>query len=189
MRWITSFRIQVVRHFSLDALSLCTARPIAVLKHIAEVEERRLYLEEGYSSMFSYLREKFNYSESAAWRRLTAARALRQFPQVCESLACRAINLSTLCQIAKSLTCANCEGLLTAVKGKSKDEVSRILVELALPAPGVPSVQRAKAKRDKVKLLAVQKNAPKAVVPDLFSWNRNEGPCLCERRWLLLFCW
>ncbi len=147
---------------------------IAVLKHIAEVEERRLYLEEGYSSMYSYLREKFNYSESSAWRRLTAARALRQFPQVCESLACRAINLSTLCQIAKSLTCANCEELLTAVKGKSKDEVSRILVELALPAPGVPSVQIAKAKRDKVKLLAVQKNAPKAVVPDLFSWNRND---------------
>ena len=51
-----------------------------VLEYIAEIEERKLYLKEGYPSMYEWLQTKFNYSRAAAWRRIASARALREYP-------------------------------------------------------------------------------------------------------------
>ena len=73
---------------ALDKLVITESElTVTIVAHIAQVEERKLYLAEGYSSMFQFLQEKYHYSESSAWRRLSAARALRQFPQVRVSLA------------------------------------------------------------------------------------------------------
>ena len=47
-----------------------TARLIA---HLAEIDERRLYLGEGYSSMFTYCTRALLLSEHAAYGRIEAA--------------------------------------------------------------------------------------------------------------------
>lgn len=129
---------------------------VTIVAHIAQVEERKLYLAEGYSSMFQFLQEKYHYSESSAWRRLSAARALRQFPQVRVSLESQAINLSTLGLIAKVLTSDNCNEILQAASGKSQREVEKMLIQRGENVPGVETIHKGKLCKDKVKVVAVK---------------------------------
>jgi len=53
-----------------------------VLAHLAELDERRLHLEHGYPSLFAYCTKKLGLSQSAAGRRIAAARVCRNFPHV-----------------------------------------------------------------------------------------------------------
>ena len=81
---------------------------IAVLEHLAIIEERKVYLADGYPSMFAYLQKRYNYTESSTCRRITASRLMREFPLVRTYLKSRAINLGTLSLLAKNLTRENC---------------------------------------------------------------------------------
>jgi hypothetical protein len=58
-----------------------------ILSRIAEVDERKLYLEEGYSSMHAFCVGELHYSEGAAFKRIGAARAARRFPQLFDAVA------------------------------------------------------------------------------------------------------
>src|SRR5215470_4369009 len=59
----------------------------AVLAHIAEVDERRLYLQAGHPSMWSYCVHDLHLSEEAAYKRIHAARLARQFPAIFSAVA------------------------------------------------------------------------------------------------------
>ncbi len=48
-----------------------------VLWHLKEVEKRRLFADEGYPSLFEYAVKGLGYSESAAFRRISAMRLLK----------------------------------------------------------------------------------------------------------------
>jgi hypothetical protein len=102
-----------------------TARLVA---HLAEIEERRLHLLAGFSSMFDLCQKKFGMGEGEALRRILAARLGRRFPVVYSLLASRGVNLSTLELVREWLTEENHEELLVAVAGKSKREVQAYLV-------------------------------------------------------------
>ena len=58
-----------------------------LLAHIAEVDARRLYVPAGYSSMHAYCVDELRLSEDAAYKRIQAARAARQFPAIFTALA------------------------------------------------------------------------------------------------------
>ncbi|MBI3975606.1 MAG: hypothetical protein HY334_04365 [Armatimonadetes bacterium] len=51
-----------------------------LIAHLAELDARRLYLAEGYSSLFTYCTQLLRLSEHAAYGRIEAARAARKFP-------------------------------------------------------------------------------------------------------------
>ncbi len=53
---------------------------VALIVHLAELDRRRLYLAEGYSSLFKYCTEVLHLSEHATYNRIEAARAVRRFP-------------------------------------------------------------------------------------------------------------
>ena len=53
-----------------------------VVSYLSEIDERKLYLKEAYSSLFSFVTQKFHYSEGAAYRRIQAARVSQLFPEV-----------------------------------------------------------------------------------------------------------
>jgi 5-methylcytosine-specific restriction endonuclease McrA len=74
-----------------------------ILCHINEVESRRLYAELGFDSMFRYLTAHLNYSEDAAYRRLSAARLLKKAPQVAEKLEAGTLTLTQLTQVQTAL--------------------------------------------------------------------------------------
>lgn len=74
-----------------------------VLLHVLEIEERKLYAEMGFDSMYSYLTRGLGYSESSAYRRLQSARLLKKIPAVAEKLEEGSLNLSQLTQVQKCL--------------------------------------------------------------------------------------
>ena len=117
---------------------LATARLIAAL---AEMDARRLYLGEGYSSLFIYCTQRLHLSEHAAYGRIEAARAARQFPIILEHLAAGSLTLTTVCLLRPHLTAGNHVALLDAARGKSKREVEQQIAALH-PLPAVLSSVR-----------------------------------------------
>jgi 5-methylcytosine-specific restriction endonuclease McrA len=110
----------------------------ALIANLSELDARRLYLDEGCSSFYAYCVERLGYSESAAYRRMEAARAARRFPVVLERLGNGALNLTTVALLAKHLTAANHRELLDAAAGKSKGEVEALIARVAGVFAAVP---------------------------------------------------
>jgi hypothetical protein len=67
-----------------------------VLQLICLAEDRKLYAKRGYPSLHKWLVERFKYSDSAAARRISAAKILRALPEVAAKVEEGAVNLSTL---------------------------------------------------------------------------------------------
>jgi hypothetical protein len=112
-----------------------TARLVAAL---AEVDARRLYLGQGYSSLFVYCTRALRLSEHAAYSRIEAARASRRFPALLERLADGDLTLTALCLLAPHLTQANQREVLDRARHRSKREIEEIVASLR-PRPDVPA--------------------------------------------------
>ena len=68
---------------------------LEILPHLLEVEDRRLHLKYGYSSLYKYCVDSLGFSESTAVRRIRAARCARQFPEVFRLLEQRKIKIAS----------------------------------------------------------------------------------------------
>jgi hypothetical protein len=115
-----------------------TATLIALL---AELDERRLYLGEGCSSLFTYCTQMLHLSEHAAYNRIETARAARRFPIILDLVAAGSITLTTVRLLAPHLTDANHRDLLERARHKLKRDVE-VLVATIRPRADVPSVVR-----------------------------------------------
>ena len=137
-----------------------------VVAHLGEVEERRLHLLAGYSSMFAYCLSRLGMSEDEAWRRMEVARLARRFPRVLEMLADGGISLSVAALLRRQLTDANCEALLAQVSGKTVSEAREVLARW-FPRADVPSFIR--------KLPTRQQSAPPVTVQMTLSCREEEA--------------
>ena len=81
-----------------------------LIASIAELDARRLYLGQGYSSLFTYCTQCLHLSEHAAYGRIEAARAARRWPIILELLSEGAVTLTTVCLLASHLTNENHRG-------------------------------------------------------------------------------
>ena len=126
----------------LARLQLLAARAredtVELVAHLAEVERRRLFLAEGYGSLFDYCRIALRLSEHAAYNRTVAARVARQFPAVLGGLSDGSLNLTTVRLLAAHLTLENHGDVLARAAGRSKREVEALVTTLA-PQPDVRS--------------------------------------------------
>ena len=57
-----------------------------LLQHLAEVRERRLHVAAGHSSLYRYCVAELRMSEDAAYKRIQAARAASDFPEILDRL-------------------------------------------------------------------------------------------------------
>ncbi len=112
------------------------ATTAVLLAHIAEVDARRLYLPAAYSSMFAYAVGELRLSEDAAYKRIQAARAGREFPRLFEDLAAGRLHLAAVCLLAPHLTSGNVDELVAAAIHRRKAEVEAWLAERFPPAAG-----------------------------------------------------
>lgn len=115
-----------------------TARLIGLL---AEMDARKLYLGEGYASLFVYCTRCLHLSEHAAYGRIEAARSTRRFPIVLDLLTDGSITLTTMSLLARYLNAENHRQLLEAARHRSKREVEQQVAALA-PRPDVSSAIR-----------------------------------------------
>jgi hypothetical protein len=98
-----------------------------LIAHIAEFDERKLYLPAAYPSMFAYCVGELGLSEEAAKKRIRVARAARSCPAIFDTLAEGRVHLSGLVLLATHLTTETAEELLTAAAHMSRDEIERLL--------------------------------------------------------------
>ena len=113
-----------------------------VLAHLAEVDERRLYVPAAYDSMFAYCVGALRFSEDAAYKRIQVARVARRIPGVFEALAEGRVHLTGLGLLAPHITTDNAAELLAAATYKSKGQIELLLAE-RFPRPDVPALVRA----------------------------------------------
>jgi HNH endonuclease len=116
---------------------------------LAEMDARRLFLEQGYSSLFGYCTKRLHLSEHAAYGRIEAARAARRLPLLLEKLTDGSITLTTICLLSNHLTEENHKQLLEAARHKTRREVEELVAALH-PMPPVPSSVRRLPQPDKV---------------------------------------
>ena len=109
-----------------------------VLECIAEIDRRKLYLDKAYPSLFEYLTQVHGYSAGAAQRRISAARLLRDVPQVAARIEAGQVNLSQIALAVQTIKLAEKQfsekmapeaklELLEKLKAKSFAETQQIL--------------------------------------------------------------
>ena len=103
----------------------------AVLVHLGEVEARRLYRPAACSSMHVYCTRVLGMSEDQAFKRIRAARAVREFPVVAAAVEEGRLHLTAVVRLAPHLTTGNVEALVAEASGKSKAEIEVMLARLA----------------------------------------------------------
>jgi 5-methylcytosine-specific restriction endonuclease McrA len=106
---------------------------VDVLHHLNEIERRSLHLRLGYPSLFAYCTGHLRYSESAAARRVQAARCLLRFPRLGPLLQSGEINLMTLGLVANLLTEATLDAWLDRIRGKTQREVEAVAATVRPP--------------------------------------------------------
>lgn len=114
---------------------------VIFLKHLKEVEKRKLFLQIGYSSLFEYVVKELGYSESTAYRRIEAARLLNEIPEIEEKLKSGVLSLNTAAQVQtffkkvkkhaeSNLPPLKKSELLSQLENKSSRETERHLLSL-----------------------------------------------------------
>jgi hypothetical protein len=107
-----------------------------LLAHLGEIDERRLYLESRFPSMFAFCVEELGFSEDAAYNRITVARAGRRLPGILDELRTGRVHLAGLRLLAPHLTELNYEVVLPQAAHKSKRMIEELVARLA-PSPPI----------------------------------------------------
>ena len=119
----------------------------ALIAALAELDERRLYLGQGYTSLFAYCTEALSLSEDAAYNRIRAARVAAKWPIVLDMVADGSLSVTVVRLLSDVLTNTNHEELLRAACHKSKRHVEELIASLR-PKPAVAPSIRAVATPD-----------------------------------------
>jgi len=114
---------------------------VRLIASLVELDQRRLYLAEGYSSLFTYCTQVLHLSEHAAYGRIEAARVVRKYPVLLERLETGDLTLTTMGLLAPHLTSENYLHLVETARHKSKRDVEHLVAALR-PQPAVPTVVR-----------------------------------------------
>ena len=99
----------------------------ALLAHLAEVDARRLYVPAGYPSMHSYCVDELRLSDDAAYKRIQAARAARQFPALFVALADGRLHLTAVRLLAPHVTPGNVDDLVAAATHQRSHAIEELL--------------------------------------------------------------
>jgi len=113
----------------------------ALLVHLGEIDERKVYLDWAFSSMFAFCVGELRFSEDVACNRINVARAARRMPVILEAVRSGQVHLAGLRLLAPHLTTENQEKVLAEAAGKSKREIEELVARL-WPQPPVPTVVR-----------------------------------------------
>ena len=143
-----------------------------MLAHLAEIDERRLYLPAGHDSMFSYLVHVWRLSEDSAFSLIRAGRTARKFPAIFSALADGRLHLTAVILLTPYLEAETAADLLAASANKSKAQIKQLLAE-RFPRPDVPT--RVEATIEQQSLGSVQACETKLGLDPVESVNSRRG--------------
>lgn len=110
--------------------------------HLQEIQDRKLYIQMGFTSLFECLVRNFKYSEAVAYSRISALKILTAVPEAAEALNSGEVNLTTLSltqsfirklekETGEKVSTEQKIQYLHAVKNKSTQEVKQILATIS----------------------------------------------------------
>jgi hypothetical protein len=102
-----------------------------LLRVLIEFDRRRLYLGEGFASLYAYCTQALHYSEHAAFNRIEVARAAARWPQLLACLEDGSLHLAGARLLAPHLTDENIEQVLAEARHRSKREIEEVAGRLA----------------------------------------------------------
>lgn len=108
---------------------------IRILKHLAELERRRLAVKKGYPSLYAYCTTRLRFSEAEAMRRIYATRAAARFPVIYKLIERGRLTLTAVALLEPHLTRANYHKTLKRAVGLPKRDLERLVAEFAPMAP------------------------------------------------------
>jgi hypothetical protein len=112
-----------------------------IIEYVREIDRRQLYLEHGYTSLFSFLTDGLGYAVASAQRRIDSARLLDAVPELMEDLKSGALNLTQVSMLAHSLrqkkkedpsvkfSSEDKQDLLNKIKNHGTREAEKILAQ------------------------------------------------------------
>lgn len=111
---------------------------VALVESLAEIDRRKLYLENGYGSLWEFATQYLKLSEGSAQRRIQAARLLIDVPEVKASLELGSLSLSNAAKVQgfrqkekKQGRTPDAPELVRAVESLSQTECEAKLFELS----------------------------------------------------------
>ncbi len=140
---------------------------VEILRYLAELDERRVVVEMGYSGMWDFCRRRLKLSEATSTRRVNVARASRMFPVLLAMLEDGRLNLGTASDLAHGLTTENHVELLAAAAGKTGREVQRLVD---------PANAKVGAKRDVIRRVGTPSAVAAPAVLALVEGRSETGP-------------
>src|SRR6187431_1200688 len=111
------------------------------LAYLAELDERQIFLDLGFASLFEYCVEALGLCESTAGRHIAAARVCRNHPEVFAMVASGALHASALSLLRKHLTPENAAELFELCAHRSARKVEELLAA-RFPRPDVRDLVR-----------------------------------------------
>src|SRR5512133_3424549 len=126
---------------------------------LAAFDERRLWAELEYGSVFDFLHRELGLSKGAAFYRKTAVALVRDFPAVADALRNGKLCVMTVVEVARVLTPENVHDLLPRFFGLSKRE-AKVLVASLLPVEVPPMREQVTPVRVAPPALALALAAP-----------------------------
>src|SRR5712664_3494638 len=103
----------------------------ALLVHLGEIDERKVYLDWTFSSMFAFCVGELGVSEDVACNRINVARAARRMPVILDAVRSGKVHLAGLRLLDAQLTAENQEKVLAEATGKSKREIEELVARLS----------------------------------------------------------
>src|SRR5438445_6685328 len=112
-----------------------------LLVHLGEIDERKVYRDWSFPSMFAFCVSELGFSEDVACNRIAIARAARSMPVILDVFRSGKVHLAGLRLLAPHLTTENQENVLAEAAGKSRRQIEELVARLA-PQPPVPTIVR-----------------------------------------------
>jgi hypothetical protein len=126
-----------------------------ILQHILEVDARKLYLDKAHSSLYEYLVKECGYSGSAAMRRISAARLMKDVPAIGTEIQAGSLNLSQVSELSRAIkekeklgvvvSLNQRQELVASISGKTTQESQKEIslgLDIQLKAPEKTFVQK-----------------------------------------------
>lgn len=143
-----------------------------VLAILGEYAYRRLHRDEGYYSMFEYCLRSLGLDENSAYRRIAAARVIRQHPDALALIASGELTLTSILILSPVLTGENARHLFKVARGKLRRELEALVAGIS-PLPSrmdyvrrVPATLPAATSHDPSEALSAPPSRPwQAVMP------------------------
>ena len=126
-----------LRGLVLKSNELCAE----LIAHLTELDRRKLYARWACPSLHAYCTSRLGFSDSAAYKRIAAARQAAKFPVILERIRSGKNHLSAIVALSGYLTDENHEELLSAAEGLSQRALEK-LIRMRHPLPDVPDAIR-----------------------------------------------